>query len=227
MEGQTLILWNFLETAFRTGTIDEVLNLVQVMTGEEDEDMSEMFADLEEWFLERDDLSSVDDAFGIIYPLMKELTDDETMEGIGILVSLIIPVIKSVKDKNGIDSLLSPEIQADVKDKARKVLNSLKSIGATGVKMYMATLKDKSAYDIGSNIGKSLNSISRFINNMYDEDTDFVSNFMTGLFSSTDGKAIEKMADSLTNGFLDQKPPLFKWTVKTAVKRTKKRLLNR
>ncbi len=227
MEGQTLILWNFVETAFRTGTLDEFLNLTQVLTGEEDEDMSQKFADLEEWFMEKDDLTFIDEIFEVIYPLLQELTDDEAVEGIGIIVSLVAPILKSVMEKNGIDSALSPDLQADVKEKARKVLKTLKTIGAIGVKMYMASLKDKSAHQIGFNLGKSLNSVTRLINGIYDEDSDVVSDFMSGLFSSTDGEALGKVVETFTDGFLDQRPPLFKWTAATAVKRTKKRLLNR
>ena len=227
MEGQTLILWNFLETAFRTGTLDACLNLVQVLSGEEDEDMSKKFADLEEWFMEQDDLARVDEAFDIIYPLMKELTNDDTVEGIGILVSLLVPLIESVIKKNGIDSALSFSVQKEVKEKARKVLNTLKTIGAVGAKIYLASLKTKSSHQAGFNLGKSINSVSRLINDMVAENPDIVSDFMSGLFSSTDGEALRNMADSLTDSFLDQKPPLFKWTAATAAKRAKKRLVNR
>ena len=33
MEGQEKIIWDFSETAFRTGTLDKILDLIEVLTG--------------------------------------------------------------------------------------------------------------------------------------------------------------------------------------------------
>ncbi len=227
MEGQSKILWDFLETAYRTGTLDESLTLIQSLTGEEEQDMSQQYADLEEWFLERNDFTSVDEAFEKIYMLIQGLTDDDTMEGIGILLSFVSPLIRTAVEKTEFDIALSAESQVDLKEKVVKVLNALKTMGSLGAKMYLASLGDKPAHQIGLSVGKSLNSLSDFINTVHTEDANAIPDFMSGVFNSMNGDAVGKMAETLTNGFLDQNPPLLKWTAATAVKRTKKRLLNR
>lgn len=227
MHGQTQIMWDFLETAFRTGMLDELLNLIHVFLGEGDQDMSQKFADLEEWFLERDDFTAVDRTFDKIYAFMQGMTDADTMEGLGILLSFLSPLIKSIMEKVPSDSGLSGETQAGLEEKIIKMFKALRTIVSLGTKLYVSSLGEKPAHEIGFSVGKSLNSVSGFINTIQGENADVVPDFMSGVFSSIDGNAVGKMAETLTEGLLDQKPPIFRWAAATAAKRARKRFLNK
>ncbi len=227
MEGQAKIMWDFLETAFRTGTLDELLKLVQVATGKGFEDLSQSFANVEDVFMDMEDTSSFEENFGKIYEIMEALTDDEVIEGLGILLSLLNPLISTVMEKTGKDTLLSAEMQEELKEKSQKIIKALKALGSLGSKMVIANLGNKSPKELGQNLGKAINSLTSFTNGIYAEDSGAVSDFMTGVFDVVDGDAMREMAETLTDGFLDQRPPLLKWTAATAVKRAKKRLLNK
>ncbi len=227
MHGQTQIMWDFLETAFRTGMLDELFSLINALSGEEEQDMSQKFADLEEWFLDRDDFTSVDRTFETLYAVMQELTDADTMEGMAILLSFLSPLIKHMMEKVDIDHAMSSEMQSHLEEKTVKVLKALRTIISIGTKQYIASLGEKPAHQMGFSLGKSLNFISGFINTLQVQDANAVPDFMSGVFSSIDGNAVGKMTEILSDSFLDQKPPLFRWTAATAAKRAKKRLLNR
>lgn len=227
MEEQTKIMWDFMEAAFRTGALDEILQLVNVVSGKNFEDMSQGFADLEDIFMEMEDTSSLEENFGTFYQVLKELTNDDVLEGIGILLSFVNPWIESLVQKGGGDSPLSSEKQEELRTKFIKSVKSIFTLGSLGSKMYFASIEKKSPNQFGQEIGKALNSFTAFGNDVIAKDTDVVSDFMAGVFGTVDKKGIGKMADSLTGGILDQRPPLFKWAAATAVKRAKKRLLNK
>ncbi len=227
MEGHAKIMWDFLETAFRTGTLDELLKLVQVLAGKEFEDLSQSFANVEDVFMEMEDTSSLEENLGKMFEIMQVLTDDEVIEGLGLLLFLVNPLIASVMEKTGKSTLLSPKMQEETKEKSQKIIKTLVALGSIGTKMAMANLGNKSSKELGQNLGKTINTLTAFTNGIYAEDSGAVSDFMAGVFDEVDGDAMGEMAQTLTDGFLDQRPPLLKWTAATAVKRAKKRLLNK
>ncbi len=227
MDEQAKIVWDFLETAFRTGTLDKVLDLVGIMAGKDLEDMSEAFNSLEDIFLEMEDASVMEEKFDMVYQVLEALTDDEVMDGLGTLISLLTPLLRLVKMQAGDDDLLTPEKQAEIKAKAANLFKALKTAGLTGARLYLTGLDGKSVREYGQGMGKTLNMLLSAGDDLVSDQSGGASDFMAGLFDTMDGQAVRRMTDTMTDGFLDQRPPIIRWTAATAVRVAKKRLLNR
>lgn len=227
MEGQTKILWDFLNAAYRTGTLDEFLNLAQVAAGKSKENQAQLFADLEDAITELDDFSGVDRTLEEGYRQMALMTDDEILEGLGVLISLITPLVDSAMESAGRD----PELLMEKRDKlienlpkAGKALFALIALNSGPI---IGALGDRSPDQYGRDLGKALNAMAAFINNINETDPEAISDFMSGAFNAVDGEEVAKMADTLSQAFLDQRPPLIKWSAATMAKRAKKRVLNK
>jgi hypothetical protein len=72
-----------------------------------------------------------------------------------------------------------------------------------------------------------LNVVAGYVYDVHTRDPEAVSAFMAGIFKAVDGEQVGRTADVLAQAFLDQRPPLLKWTAATAVKQARKRLLGR
>ena len=140
MEEQSKIIWEFLEAAFRTGTLDELLQFVNVLAGKNFEDMSQLFADLEDVFIEMENTKNLEENFGKIYLILKELTNEDLLEGIRVLLSLINPLVESVIEKGGGDSPLSSEKQAELRSKMIQSARTVMHLASMALKMYIASV---------------------------------------------------------------------------------------
>ncbi len=222
---QTQIVWDFLETAFRTGTLDRILDLAGVITGKEFEDMSQAFADLEDVFMEMADTSSMEEKFGQTYAAVQALTDDEILEGLGIVIGVITPVLNLIMQQTQTGSLVTSETQEAVKEKIGKAFKALSAVASVALRTYLSSPDGRSAKDYGRLVGQGLNALTGLGNEGFAGRSGGASDFMAGVFEAADGRAIRQMTDTLADGFLDQRPPLLRWTAATAVKRARKRIL--
>ena len=124
MEGQTKIIWDFTETAFRTGALDRILDLVQVLTGNSTQTLYDGLADLEDVFIEMEDTAPMEERLGRIYETLQALTDDDILDGIGTLLSVLTPAI-SMLAAQADGAPMTPEKQTEIKKKAGECLESL------------------------------------------------------------------------------------------------------
>lgn len=223
MEGQTKIIWDFSQAAFRTGALDRMLDLVQVLTTNNTQTLYEALADLEDVFIEMEDTAPMEERLGRIYDTLQALTDDDTLDGIGTLLSLLTPAI-SMLAAQADGAPTKPEKQAEIKKKAANVLKALGAIGGIGLTAYLAGPGNKPAREHGQALGKALNTMTAIGNGLISKDPGGASEFMAGLFDGVDGKAMRQMLDTMTDGFLDQRPPLLRWMASAVLNRTKKRL---
>jgi hypothetical protein len=227
MEGQTKILWDFLNAAYRTGALDEALSLVKIATGKDKEDQAHLFAGLEDAITELDDFSGVDQTLEEVYRQMSLLMDEEIFEGLAAFLSLIAPLVDSVMKSADRDSELLIHKRDQLIQDLPKMAKALFAIIALNSGAIVSALGGKSASQYGQNLGNALNAMASFINGVNERDPEAVSDFMSGAFSTVDRDAVAKMADTLTQAFLDQRPPIFKWTAQTMAKRAKKRVLKK
>jgi len=223
MDEQTKIIWDFSETAFRTGTLDRILDLVQVLTGNNTQTLYDALADLEDVFIEMADTAPMEERLGRIYETLQALTDDDILDGIGTLLSFLTPAI-SMLAAQADGAPMTPEKQAEIKKKAANVLKALGAIGGIGLTAYLAGPGKKPARERGQAVGKAMNTMTAIGNGLISKDPGGVSEFMAGLFDTVDGQAMRQMTDTMTDGFLDQRPPLLRWMASAVFNRTKKRL---
>jgi hypothetical protein len=223
MDPQTKIVWDFSETAFRTGALDKILDLANVLTEKKPEDFSRDMANLEDVFIEMLDTAPMEKGFGRVYEVMEALTDDDVLEGLGILLSIVTPVLRKVAEQADGDPF-TLEKQAEVKEKGRKVLSLFKAIGSIAAQNIKASLEGRSARQLGHDIGRFMNSTSAWVNGIHEKDRRFFADLMSGIFRAVDGKAYLKMNLVLADAFMEQKPPMFQLAKAMMMKGIRKRL---
>lgn len=223
MEGQTKIIWDFTETAFRTGALDRILDLVQVLTGNSTQTLYDGLAALEDVFIEMEDTAPMEERLGRIYETLQALTDDDILDGIGTLLSVLTPAI-SMLAAQADGTPMTPEKQTEIKKKAGNVLKALGALGDIGLTAYLAGPGNKPAREHGRAVGKAVNTMTAIGNGLISKDPGGASEFMAGLFDTVDGQAMRQMTDTITDGFLDQRPPILRWMASALVTRAKKRL---
>ncbi|OGP57004.1 MAG: hypothetical protein A2V67_00405 [Deltaproteobacteria bacterium RBG_13_61_14] len=227
MEGPTKVVWEFLETAFRTGALDEFLKLSKAVTDKKYENQAELFADLEDAVSAMEDLTSLDQILVEAFRMMPALTDPETLEGMALLLSAATPYVKSFMDAHNRDTALLAEKKARLMAALPKVWKAVVALIMLNSPAILSALGKKSASEYGQSLGRALNVVAGYVNDVHARDPEAVSAFMAGVFKAVDGQQVGKTADVLAQAFLDQRPPLLKWTAATAAKQARKRLLGR
>jgi len=225
MDGQTKIVWDFLHLAYRTGSLDRFMQLSRAAVDKRYENQATVFAKLEDAISEMDDFSSVDQTLEEIFRQMPVLSDEETLEGLGTLVSIVTPLIESAMESVDRDTQV-------LKDKGDKLFDDLPKM-AKAVFMVLVLNSDslvsalgrRPARQYGRDLGRGLNAMASFINNINDRSPSAIPDFMSGAFSAVDGNEVSKMLDTVTHAFLDRKPPLLKWTASTMLKRARKKVV--
>ena len=226
MEGQTKIIWDFSQAAFRTGALDRILDLIQVLTRNNTQTLYEALADLEDVFIEMEDTAPMEERLGRVYDTLQALTDDDILDGIGTLLSVLTPAIRMLAAQaDGVP--MTTEKQAEIRKKAGNVLKALGALGGIGLNAYLAGPGNKPAREHGQAVGKAVNTMTAIGNGIVSRDPGSVSEFMAGLFDTVDGQAMGRMSDTLTDGILDQRPPILKWMASALVSRAKRRLFTK
>lgn len=122
-ESPNRVVWNFMELAYRTGLLDECLEIIGNAIGP-DIDMLEQFAGLER-LGEETDFQSIDGKFGELIPIIKQLTDEDVIEGLKILLRLMKPYIdQAMRDIHSIEEL---------KEKGLNIIKALYSLRDVGL----------------------------------------------------------------------------------------------
>ncbi|MBU0994943.1 MAG: hypothetical protein KJ737_20825 [Proteobacteria bacterium] len=227
MDGQARIMWNFMETAFKTGALDQFLRLSHALTDKKYDVQYNIYEELEDYFINLDDMKLLEDNFDKMYGILEALTDEEVLEGLGSLVSLINPWVEGIMAAAGQDMTSLDEMKKKLVETLPKVKKALIAIGGIIASSLTKSINNRSIQEYGNRMGSLLSQSARFINDLETRDDAPVSKFMSAVFNSVDKKEIGKMTDTLTHAFLDQKPNLIKWTTAMMMQRAKKRFLKR
>ena len=227
MEGQTKVVWEFLETAFRTGALDEFLKLSKAVTDEKYENQAELFADLEDAVSAMEDLTSLDQTLVEAFRMMPALTDPETLEGMAWLLSAATPYVKSFMDAHDRDTALRAAKKARLMAALPKVSKAVVTLLLLNSPAILSALNRDSASEYGQSLGRALNLVAGYVNDVHARDPEVVSAFIAGVFKAVDGQQLGRTADVLVQAFLDQRPSLLRWTAAAAAKQARKRLLGR
>lgn len=222
MEGQAKIVWNFLEAAYRTGALDNFMDLSKAATDKKYENQATVFAELEDAITEMDDFSSVDQTLEKALSQMPALSDPAILEGLGALVSLLTPVIDSTMKSVDRDTEALKEKRDKLLADLPRMARALFALLALNSGSIAGALGEKSAKAFGENLGKGLNAAAAFVNDLNERDPSAIPDFMAGAFNAVDGDQVAKMADTLTQAFLDRRPPVLRWTASTVAKRAGK-----
>lgn len=227
MEGQTKVVWDFLQTAFRTGALDELIKLSKALTDKKYENQALLFADLEDAVSEMDNLDSIDRTLEEALRLMPALTDPEIMEGIGFVLPMITPWLDSWMAAADRDTEVVREKITRLKQNLPKVGVALFTLLALGARSALSRPDARSFGEYGRQAGKALNAGASWINDLQDRDPAALSGFMAGAFEAVDGKQLTKATETMVDAFLDQRPPLLRWSAATMFRRAKRRLFGR
>ncbi len=223
MDPQTKALWDFMRASYKSGLLDESLGLLGNISDPE-LDLGEGLGEFEDALTEADFTAFETMSAESLTPALQALSEEEVIEGLTVLVSTLRPIIEGMVE--GADGDIGVIIE--MVKRIGKAISSLKpaalSIAPIIFKLAAPTLektfKEKAGELTGSLIQSSVSGIVKTEEN----DPESVSRFMSDVFKMVDADTFRKAADTLTDAFLDQKPPLVGWTTATIVKRTRKRL---
>ncbi len=219
MEGMSQAVWNFMESAHRKGLLDELVALNGVLLDPKN-DFDDVMGNFEDALCEADFTPFEEMSKETLGPVLKALTDDKVLDALYVLVSTIRPVLQNVVQMTGGD----PRVLAAAADSMKMILGAFKPI----VTALLPVIAEKSApamerflkEDAGSLAALGINTACAAVNS----NPEIASRFISDLYAGVDGASFRKAMDTLTEGFLDQRPPLAVWTVATAVNQAKKRL---
>ncbi len=226
MQEQEKAIYDFLFEAYRSGALDGFMRLSRAVADKKYEDQSLVFSELEDAISEMDDLSGVDEVLAKVFEQMPLLTDRETLEGLAVLVSYLTPWLDSMMAAADRDTQV-------VSEKTDRLKHDLPLAGKAVFTLFVLNSRPlgealgQRARASGEGMGKALNAFSELVNAMEEKNPGAISEFMSGAFSSLNGDEMTKMLNILSNSFLDQKPPLLKWTASTMGGRARKKLLGK
>ena len=108
-----------------------------------------------------------------------------------------------------------------------KIARAISTLIAQNSGVIINALGQKPAGHYGQKLGKGVNAMASIINQINEKQPSAIPDFMAGAFESVDKDEFGKMTDSLPQAFLDQKPPLLKWTAATMFRRAKRLVLKK
>jgi len=128
MDGQTRIVWDFLNAAYRTGALDNFMDLSKAATDKKYENQAIVFAELEDAISEMEDFSSVNNTLDEVFRQMPALSDEDTLEGLGALAAIITPLVESAMESGDKDN-------EQLKKKSVKLVSNLPKIARATFKL--------------------------------------------------------------------------------------------
>jgi hypothetical protein len=128
MDGQTKIVWDFLNAAYRTGALDNFMVLSKAATDKKYDNQATVFAELEDAISEMEDFSSVDLTLEKAFRQMSALSDEATLLGLGALASIMTPLVESAMESVDRDT-------ERLKEKRDKLLSDLPKIAKATFKL--------------------------------------------------------------------------------------------
>lgn len=213
-------IWRFSRTAYKQGVFEDLLGVLGGML-KPGMSMLEILTAMEDWAATAD-IEAIDALYERMEPLLGSMAQEEVMRAIKTLLDTWMPLIEKF---GGLYAVM--HLAKGVKPLAQANLAALRTIIRAALPFVPAflsaggTLSRKAGVLMGEQISQACTSLNR----AYANDPQNVQAFFTALFGAIDPQAFGKTAVIVTGTILDQRPPLVRWSLKTAAGRLRKRFL--
>lgn len=218
MQGLTQAVWNFMETAYRKGFLDELLDLLAA-TGGWDLDLGQQLGRFEDRLAEADFGTFETVARDLLPPLLEALAREEVMDSLQVLVATWWPLVGG---KRGVVDRMNG---GGGSDWVRKNLMSLRvlvrALLPVGIRFYWPRIQRVLAERGPALAAELTDRVARAIQ----AEPEGVRSAIRELTERLDPGATRTAVDTVVEAFLDRNPPLLLWAVGMVARRTKKRLL--
>ncbi len=226
MEGQTRVLWNFMETAFQTGALDEILRFSGALTDKKYDNFYQTFADAEDYFMSLEDPAVLEEGLSRVIGILEELTDEEVLEGIGFLLGIVNPWMQKMRQTGFMETAFTEEAKENRRAMLPKAGKALLAVARIGFRSATSSLGGKPAGEQGRMLGRLLNRSAVFIRDVHAENPRAISEFLSGVFDTVDRAECRKAAGILMESLPGERPRLIPW-IGGVMKKRARRLLRR
>jgi len=213
-------IWRFSRMAYKQGAFEGMLESMGSML-KPGISLLDVLVAMEDWAAGVD-IDAIDAVYERIEPLLGAMANAEVMQAVKTLQDTWMPVIEKMGGLHAIMNLLK-----GVHPVAQSNIEAVKTILRAVMPMLPAMLPNNGELGekAGRFLGGKISNSCRGLNRAYAQDQRAVQAFFSALFGAIDPKDFGRSAEIVTGCMLDQRPPLLRWSVKTAAGRLKKRIL--
>ena len=213
-------IWHFSRMAYQQGAFDGMLEGMGGML-KPGISLLDILIAMEDWAAGVD-IDAIDAFYERIEPLLGVMANEQVMNAIKTLQDTWMPLAKKMGGLSAVMTLVKGMLPL-----MKSNIEAMKIILHAVMPMLPALLEDNGK--LGKNaakfLGEKISNSSRILNQAYAQDQRGVQDFFSALFGAIDPQAFGRSAEIVTGCMLDQKPPLIRWSVKTAAVRLRKRIL--
>jgi hypothetical protein len=208
MEEQSRILLDFLRLSYQRGLMDDFMALGDLLDPNIDTiDYLESFDDA---------VAAMDlKPFAATYkdqllPLIQSLTNDESIDALRAILQVSRPYLaKLVQEGSQENPLQNVQKLVALIPHLFVLLKNLAPVAKPYVQPFVSLFVE----DSGNLLGRSLNVMSSAIVKSHAEDPERVGRIFSSLFKTLDTNQFGAAMEILMGGFLDQRPPVLRWTL--------------
>jgi hypothetical protein len=225
MNAQSRALWDFLAMAQERGLSDEFFKLFGSKLFNPSKDLVDNLGEVEDLVLALDleKINSMLDQW--MEPVLKSLTNEETIDGMKFFLTKFGPGIKNLIGDDE-DLVESAKNIIKLMMLAKNMMLLFGPVAVSAATPYiMDALKGKGE-TCGVRAGQLLNGLVKASNDLDSADPDFLSDFARGFKKEIDSPQINKATDRIVGVILDQKPQVARFAFRTFTARLKRKFGN-
>lgn len=213
-------IWRFSRSAYQQGVFADLLGVLGGML-KPGMSMLDILTAMEDWAATAD-IEAIDALYERLEPLLGAMAHEEVMQAIKTLLDTWMPLIDKL---GGLYAVLN--LAKGVMPLAQANLAALRTILGAAMPFVPGLLPDGGTLGrkAGTFAGEQITKACYNLNRAYANDPHNVQAFFTALFEAIDPQAFGKTAEIVTGSILDQRPPLVRWSLKTAAGRLRRRIL--
>jgi hypothetical protein len=225
MNAQSRALWDFLAMAQERGLSDEFFKLFGSKLFNPSKDLVDNLGEVEDLVLDLD-LRKINELLDQwMEPVLKSLTNEETIDGMKFFLIKFGPGIKTMIGDDQ-DLMESARNIFKLMILAKKMILLFGPIAVSVATPYIMNTMKGNGEQYGAKAGKLLNGLVRASNDLDSADPGFLSDFARGLKKEIDSSQINKTTDRIVGVILDQKPQVFRFAFRTFTARFKRKFGN-
>jgi hypothetical protein len=208
MEEQSRILWDFLRLSYQRGLMDDFMALGDLLDPNMDTiDILESFDDAVVAMDVKPLAAMYKDQ---LLPLIQYLTNDESIDALRAILQASRPYLaKLVQEGGQKNALQNVQKLVALMPHLFVLLKHLAPVAKPYVQPFVRLFVE----DSGNLLGRSLNAMSDAIVKSHVEDPERVGRIFSSLFKTLDTNQFGAAMEILMGGFLDQRPPVLRWTL--------------
>lgn len=213
-------IWRFSRTAFKQGLFSDLLGVMGAMI-KPDMSLLDMLTAMEDWAAGVD-IGAIDALYERTEPLLEAMANAKVMQAVKTILDTWMPLIEKMGGLYAVMNLakgVQPYVQAN--------LEAMQTILRATLPLVPALLQNNGSLSakVGTCMGVQISKFCTGLNRVYARDPQGVQLFFSALFKAIDPQAFGKAAEIVTESVLDQRPPIIRWSVRTAAGRLRKRFL--